>query len=190
MGPGACCFGWVGGVALGGLAGLALALVLERVHSARRVATVGDPEPAFAALSLQLALGTFNAVVQWLQLSPARGWTACGDDGRRGGGSEPRNRRRIPGCVDRPAGDPAMTVLFPLLAADAFWQELSPLGLGGVGGVLDCPLKGLVFLTMLMTVGVGGVTAPWLAKALGLNGAETSPEGDAPLASAGDLMPR
>ena len=32
-----------------------------------------------------------------------------------------------------------MTVLFPLLAADAFWQELSPLGLGGVGGGAGLP---------------------------------------------------
>ncbi len=68
-----------------------------------------------------------------------------------------------------------MTVLFPLLAADAFWQELSPLGLGGVGGVLDCPLKGLVFLTMLMTVGVGGCHGP-----LARQGARAEWGGDLP----------
>ena len=46
------------GVALGGLAGLALALELERGHTAGRIAAVGGPEPAFDVLSLQLTLGT------------------------------------------------------------------------------------------------------------------------------------
>ena len=136
----------------------------------------------------------------------------------------------------------AITVLFPLLAADVSWQELSPLGLGGVGCVLGLmvlrllvvmsagvglplnwrekvlvswiaprgivtaavaslfalqlqqagmaaagPLKGLVFLTILVTVGLGGVTAPWLARALGLGGADASAEGDAAAAA---LMPK
>jgi NhaP-type Na+/H+ or K+/H+ antiporter len=118
----------------------------------------------------------------------------------------------------------AITLLFPLLAADVSWQELSPLGLGGVGCVLvlmllvrplaisvatfGLPLdgaqrllitwlaprgivtaaiaslfairleqagisgagrlQGLVFLTILMTVGLQGLSAPWLAKKLGL----------------------
>jgi len=118
----------------------------------------------------------------------------------------------------------AITVLFPLLAADLSWGELSPLGWGGVacvlalmayrwlvimvGGVglpsLDWrdklmlswiaprgivtaalasvfaleleqagiagagALKGLVFLTILLTVGIQGFSAPWLARALGL----------------------
>ena len=118
----------------------------------------------------------------------------------------------------------AITVLFPLLAADVSWRELSPLGLGGVGCVLvlmvvvrplaisvastGLPLQwkqklmlswmaprgivtaavaslfasrleaagfsgagrlqGLVFLTILMTVGLQGLTAPWLARRLGL----------------------
>jgi hypothetical protein len=43
---------------LGGLAGLALALELERGHTAGRIAAVGGPEPAFDVLSLQLTLGT------------------------------------------------------------------------------------------------------------------------------------
>jgi len=175
---------------LGGLAGLALALVLERVHSARRLPTVGDPEPAFAALSLQLALGTSLLLFSGCSfLLPEAGLPAAMTAGVVVGLSLETAVGSLDALIAQLA-ILAMTVLFPLLAADAFWQELSPLGLGGVGGVLDCPLKGLVFLTMLMTVGVGGVTAPWLAKALGLNGAETSPEGDAPLAAAGDLMPR
>ena len=118
----------------------------------------------------------------------------------------------------------AITMLFPLLAADVSWAELSPLGWGGVScvlvlmlvvrpvavslatvgqpldwrqklfmgwlaprgivtaavaslfairleqaGVLGAGrLQGLVFLTILMTVGLQGLTAQPLAKALGL----------------------
>jgi NhaP-type Na+/H+ or K+/H+ antiporter len=118
----------------------------------------------------------------------------------------------------------AITVLFPLLAADLSWGELSPLGWGGVAcvlalmlyrwlviqaGGLGLPslgwrdklmlswiaprgivtaavaslfaleletagiagagaLKGLVFLAILLTVGIQGFTAPWLAGRLGL----------------------
>ncbi|WP_413442371.1 cation:proton antiporter [Synechococcus sp. MIT S1220] len=118
----------------------------------------------------------------------------------------------------------AITMLFPLLAADVSWAELSPLGWGGVSCVLvlmllvrpaavgvattGLPLEwrqrlflawlaprgivtasvaslfsirleqagilgagrlqGLVFLTILMTVGLQGLTAQPLAKSLGL----------------------
>ena len=118
----------------------------------------------------------------------------------------------------------AITMLFPLLAADVSWKELSPLGWGGIScvlvlmlvvrpvaiglatiglpldlrqklflgwlaprgivtaavaslfsirleqaGVLGAGrLQGLVFLTILMTVGLQGLTAQPLAKLLGL----------------------
>ena len=118
----------------------------------------------------------------------------------------------------------AITMLFPLLAADVSWRELSPLGWGGVScvlvlmlvvrplavsiattglpldikqklflgwlaprgivtaavaslftirleqaGVLGAGrLQGLVFLTILMTVGIQGLTAKPLARKLGL----------------------
>ena len=118
----------------------------------------------------------------------------------------------------------AITVLFPLLASDVSWGELSPLGWGGIigvlmlmiivrpisislatmGGELDVKqrvflswlaprgivtaavaslfsirleqagvlgagrLQGLVFLTILMTVGIQGLTARPLANALNL----------------------
>ena len=118
----------------------------------------------------------------------------------------------------------AITMLFPLLAADVSWGELSPLGWGGItcvlflmiivrpiavliatyglpldnkqrlflgwlaprgivtaavaslfsirleqAGVLGAgKLQGLVFLTILMTVGIQGLTAQPLAKMLGL----------------------
>lgn len=117
----------------------------------------------------------------------------------------------------------AITMLFPLLAADVTWGELSPLGWGGLGCVVGLlvlrlllvqvagvglpiggreklllswiaprgivtaavaslfalrldeagvagasSLKGLVFLTILVTVGLQGFTAPALARRLGL----------------------
>ena len=118
----------------------------------------------------------------------------------------------------------AITMLFPLLAADVSWAELSPLGWGGIlcvlslmlvvrpigvglatiglpytleqrlflgwlaprgivtaavaslfairleqAGILGAGrLQGLVFLTILMTVGLQGLTAQPLARALGL----------------------
>jgi NhaP-type Na+/H+ or K+/H+ antiporter len=118
----------------------------------------------------------------------------------------------------------AITVLFPLLAADLSWGELSPLGWGGVLCVLALmpfrwlvvqlsglglssmgwretllvgwiaprgivtaavaslfalqldqagvagggALKGLVFLTILLSVSLQGLTAPALARRLGL----------------------
>ena len=51
------------------------------------------------------------------------------------------------------------------------------------------PLTGLVFLRILMTVGLGCVTAPWLDRALELSGAEASPGRNAPPAATGDLVP-
>jgi NhaP-type Na+/H+ or K+/H+ antiporter len=133
----------------------------------------------------------------------------------------------------------AITVLFPLLAADLSLQELSPLGIGGVACVLalmlwrgpvmqlaglglpslgwrqrliiswiaprgivsaavaslfalrlqqagiagSSPLKGLVFLTILLTVLVQGLTAPALAARLGLV-VEEPLEGEGPSDSA------
>ncbi len=89
----------------------------------------------------------------------------------------------------------AITVLFPLLAADLSWGELSPLGWGGMACVLALmvfrgivtaavaslfaiqlqeaglagagALKGLVFLNILLTVGIQGFTAPPLPSVWG-----------------------
>ena len=232
------------GVALGGLAGLALALVLERVHAAGRVAAAGGPDPGSAALSLQLTLGTLFLLFSGCDvLLPEAGLPAAVTAGVVVG----LRLETAAGSLDALIAQLAMlaiTVLFPLLAADVSWQELSPLGLGGVGCVLGLmvlrllvvmsagvglplnwreklfvswiaprgivtaavaslfalqlqqagmtaagPLKGLVFLTILVTVGVGGVTAPWLARALGLSGAEASLGRTAPPAATGDLVP-
>jgi NhaP-type Na+/H+ or K+/H+ antiporter len=141
----------------------------------------------------------------------------------------------------------AITMLFPLLAADVSWAELSPLGWGGISCVLvlmlvvrpiavgvatvglplNLPqklflgwlaprgivtasvaslfairleqagilgagrLQGLVFLTILMTVGLQGLTAQPLARALGLieaSGDETATSGEATL-QPGEVLP-
>ena len=141
----------------------------------------------------------------------------------------------------------AITMLFPLLAADVSWAELSPLGWGGISCVLvlmlvvrpiavgvatvglplNLPqklflgwlaprgivtasvaslfairleqagilgagrLQGLVFLTILMTVGLQGLTAQPLARALGLiedSGDEKTSSGEATL-QPGEVLP-
>jgi len=230
------------GVALGGLAGFALALVLERGQTAGQAAAAGPPDPASAALSLQLTLGTLFLLFSGCDaLLPEAGLPAAVTAGVVVG----LRLETAAGSLEALIAQLAMlaiTVLFPLLAADVSWQELSPLGLGGVGCVLGLmvlrllvvmsagvglplnwrekvlvswiaprgivtaavaslfalqlqqagmaaagPLKGLVFLTILVTVGLGGVTAPWLARALGLGGADASAEGDAAAAA---LMPK
>ena len=230
------------GVALGGLAGFALALVLERGQTAGQAAAAGPHDPASAALSLQLTLGTLFLLFSGCDaLLPEAGLPAAVTAGVVVG----LRLETAAGSLEALIAQLAMlaiTVLFPLLAADVSWQELSPLGLGGVGCVLGLmvlrllvvmsagvglplnwrekvlvswiaprgivtaavaslfalqlqqagmaaagPLKGLVFLTILVTVGLGGVTAPWLARALGLGGADASAEGDA---AAADLMPK
>ena len=141
----------------------------------------------------------------------------------------------------------AITMLFPLLAADVSWAELSPLGWGGISCVLvlmlvvrpiavgvatvglplNLPqklflgwlaprgivtasvaslfairleqagilgagrLQGLVFLTILMTVGLQGLTAQPLARALGLiedSDDEKTSSGEATL-QPGEVLP-
>jgi len=138
----------------------------------------------------------------------------------------------------------AITMLFPLLAADVSWAELSPLGWGGVScvlvlmllvrpaavgvatiglpldwrqrlfmgwlaprgivtaavaslfsirleqaGVLGAGrLQGLVFLTILMTVGLQGLTAQPLARVLGLIQSEPEDSGEAALQT-GQILP-
>ena len=141
----------------------------------------------------------------------------------------------------------AITMLFPLLAADVSWAELSPLGWGGISCVLvlmlvvrpiavgvattGLPLsgpqklflgwlaprgivtasvaslfairleqagilgagrlQGLVFLTILMTVGLQGLTAQPLARALGLieeSRGSTTSSGEATL-QPGEVLP-
>lgn len=215
-----------GGVLVGGLAGLLLVEVLRRL-------------PADAdALKLQLTLGVLFVLVSGVQVFlPEAGLPAAVSAGVVVGLRLDEQASQLDELVAQLA-QLAITVLFPLLAADLSWAELSPLGWGGVGCVLALmlyrwlviqaagmglpslawreklmlswiaprgivtaavaslfalelnqagipgagALKGLVFLTILLTVGIQGFTAPVLARRLGL----VLPEGErVPLEPAG-----
>ncbi len=202
-----------GGVLIGSIAGLLLSEGLKRLRS--------DP---YVGIRLQLTLGVvflLYGVCEWLlpesglPASVAAGFVV---------GQRPSTQANELDKLIRELAQLAITMLFPLLAADVSWGELSPLGWGGITCVLflmivvrpiavsiatyDLPLdnkqrlflgwlaprgivtaavaslfsirleqagvlgagklQGLVFLTILMTVGIQGLTAQPLAKMLGL----------------------
>ena len=201
-----------GGAVLGALGGWLLVLLLERL-------------PADAdGLKLQLSLGVLFLLVAGTQaLLPEGGFPAAVMAGVVVGLRLDQQAGQLDVLIAQLA-QLAITVLFPLLAADLSWSELSPLGWGGVVAVLCLmvyrwlvvqasglglshlnwrdklllswvaprgivtaavaslfalkldaaglsgggTLKGLVFLTILITVGVQGFTAPLLAQRLGL----------------------
>jgi len=201
-----------GGALLGALAGLLLVLVLERL-----------PQEA-EGLQLQVSLGVLFLVVAGTQtLLPEAGFPAAVMAGVVVGLRLDQQASRLDELIAQLA-QLAITVLFPLLAADLSWGELSPLGWGGVAcvfalmlyrwvvvqfaglglsflrwpdklmlswvaprGIVTAAvaslfalelqaagvqgagaLKGLVFLTILLTVVVQGFSAPLLAQKLGL----------------------
>jgi NhaP-type Na+/H+ or K+/H+ antiporter len=189
-----------------------LVLVLERL-----------PKDA-AGLQLQVSLGMLFLVVAGTQtLLPEAGFPAAVMVGVVVGLRLDEQASQLDELIAQLA-QLAITVLFPLLAADLSWAELSPLGWGGVACVfclmlyrwvvVQCAgiglsylswrdklmlswvaprgivtaavaslfaleleaagvpgagaLKGLVFLTILLTVVVQGFSAPLLAQKLGL----------------------
>ena len=203
-----------GGVVIGALGGWVLVEVLRRL-----------PADADAdALKLQLSLGVLFVLVSGAQaLLPEAGFPAAVSAGVVVGLRLDAEASQLDELISQLA-QLAITVLFPLLAADLSWSELSPLGWGGVACVLALmlyrwlviqagglglaslgwrdklmlswiaprgivtaavaslfaielqaagiagagALKGLVFLTILLTVGIQGFTAPLLAQTLGL----------------------
>jgi NhaP-type Na+/H+ or K+/H+ antiporter len=202
-----------GGVALGSAAGALLAELLRRLG-----------ERAAPALQLQLSLGVLFLLFSGADaLLPESGLPAAVSAGVVLGLRLGEALAALEALVAQLAML-AITVLFPLLAADLSLAELSPLGLGGVACVLALmlwrwpvlqlaglglpaltwrqrlivswiaprgvvsaavvslfalrlereglagggTLKGLVFLTVLLTVVLQGLTAPWLARRLGL----------------------
>ena len=211
-----------GGVVIGLAAGWLLSEVLRRLR----------PDPS-VGLRLQITLGVlflmFGACEWLLPESGLPASVAAGVVvGRR-----PSTQAAQLDEVIRELARLAITMLFPLLAADVSWAELSPLGWGGVScvlvlmlvvrplavavatvgqpldwrqklfmgwlaprgivtaavaslfairleqaGVLGAGrLQGLVFLTILMTVGLQGLTAQPLAKVLGLVDSGSDPVG-------------
>ena len=202
-----------GGVLIGGSVGWLLSEVLRRLN----------PDQ-LKGLPLQLSLGLLflmYGVSEWLLPESALPASVAAGIvvGRRPG----PHTAELDGLIQELA-QLAITMLFPLLAADVSWAELSPLGWGGIlcvmslmlvvrpigvgvatmglpfnveqrlflgwlaprgivtasvaslfairleqAGILGAGrLQGLVFLTILMTVGLQGLTAQPLAQALGL----------------------
>ncbi|MEA5410215.1 sodium:proton antiporter [Synechococcus sp. BA-120 BA3] len=222
-----------GGVVLGGLAGLLLSEALRRLGGvAASRGSEGAPAAAGNGLELQLTLGVLFLMFSGCEaLLPESGLPAAVGAGVVVGLRLDAAATQLDELI-RQLAMLAITVLFPLLAADVSWAELSPLGLGGLGCVLalmlvrwpliqltglglpsldwkekallswiaprgivtaavvslfaleldraevpgGATLKGLVFLTILMTVGLQGFTAPWLVQRLGLAQPEVVPE--------------
>ena len=203
-----------GGVAIGALCGWLLAEALRRIPA----------QPA-GALRLQLTLGTLFLMFSGCELLlPESGLPAAVAAGVVVGRRPDTDAAELDELI-RQLAQLAITMLFPLLAADVSWAELSPLGWGGVACVLSLMLlvrpvaiglatwgldftlpqralmswlaprgivtaavaslfairleqagvvgagrlQGLVFLTILLTVGLQGLSAGPLARWLDLS---------------------
>ena len=202
-----------GGVLIGALCGWLLAEALRRIPA----------QPA-GALRLQLTVGTLFLMFSGCELLlPESGLPAAVAAGVVVGRRPDTDAAELDELICQLA-QLAITMLFPLLAADVSWAELSPLGWGGVSCVLVLMLlvrpvaiglatwgldftlpqralmswlaprgivtaavaslfairleqagvvgagrlQGLVFLTILLTVGLQGLSAGPLARWLGL----------------------
>ncbi len=202
-----------GGVLIGLLAGWLLSEILKKIKN----------EASFG-IELQVTLGFIFLVYGICEyFLPESGLPASVAAGFIVGKREVIDKERLDNLIGELA-QLAITVLFPLLAADVSWGELSPLGWGGVvcvfmlmvivrpisiwiatmgrdlnlkekiflawlaprgivtaavaslfsirleqAGILGAGrLQGLVFLTILMTVGIQGLSAKPLAKRLEL----------------------
>ena len=225
-----------GGVLIGASVGWLLSELLQRLK----------PDQS-SGLPLQLTLGMLflmYGISEWLL--PESALPASVAAGIVVGRRQTVHTADLDGLIQELA-QLAITMLFPLLAADVSWAELSPLGWGGISCVLvlmlvvrpiavgvatvglplNLPqklflgwlaprgivtasvaslfairleqagilgagrLQGLVFLTILMTVGLQGLTAQPLARALGLiedSGDETTTSGEATL-QPGEVLP-
>ena len=225
-----------GGVLIGASVGWLLSELLQRLK----------PDQS-SGLPLQLTLGMLflmYGISEWLL--PESALPASVAAGIVVGRRQTVHTADLDGLIQELA-QLAITMLFPLLAADVSWAELSPLGWGGISCVLvlmlvvrpiavgvatvglplNLPqklflgwlaprgivtasvaslfairleqagilgagrLQGLVFLTILMTVGLQGLTAQPLARALGLiedSDDEKTSSGEATL-QPGEVLP-
>lgn len=138
-----------GGVAIGATGGLLLSLVLE--HLPRGSGTEQeDPLP------LQLILGALFLLVSGAEwLLPEAGFPAAVAAGVVVGLRLDKEASQLDELIAQLA-QLAITVLFPLLAADLSWAELSPLGLGGVGCVLALMLYRWIVI-QLGSIGLPGL---------------------------------
>ena len=207
-----------GGVLIGLSSGWLLSEILKKIKN----------EASFG-IELQVTLGFIFLVYGICEyFLPESGLPASVAAGFIVGKREIIDKERLDNLISELA-QLAITVLFPLLAADVSWSELSPLGLGGIvcvflmmiivrpfsilvatmgrelsskekvflawlaprgivtaavaslfsirleqAGILGAGrLQGLVFLTILMTVGIQGLTAKPLANRLELSQEES-----------------
>ena len=221
-----------GGVVIGAICGWLLAEALRRIPA----------QPA-GALRLQLTLGTLFLMFSGCELLlPESGLPAAVAAGVVVGRRPDTDAAELDELI-RQLAQLAITMLFPLLAADVSWAELSPLGWGGVACVLSLMLlvrpvaiglatwglafslpqralmswlaprgivtaavaslfairleqagvvgagrlQGLVFLTILLTVGLQGLSAGPLARWLGLS--EAAGDSGAVVAAAVEQQP-
>ena len=221
-----------GGVAIGAGCGWLLAEALRRIPA----------QPA-GALRLQLTVGTLFLMFSGCELLlPESGLPAAVAAGVVVGRRPDTDAAELDALL-RQLAQLAITMLFPLLAADVSWAELSPLGWGGVSCVLVLMLlvrpvaiglatwgldftlpqralmswlaprgivtaavaslfairleqagvvgagrlQGLVFLTILLTVGLQGLSAGPLARWLGLS--EAAGDAGAVVAAAVEQQP-
>lgn len=224
-----------GGVLIGAACGWLLAELLRRIP-----ASAGN-----GALRLQLSLGIlFLMFTGCEQLLPESGLPAAVAAGVVVGRRPDTDAKELDELI-RQLAQLAITMLFPLLAADVTFAQLSPLGWGGVACVLAMMLllrplaiglatwgmgyslaqrallswlaprgivtaavaslfairleqagvvgagrlQGLVFLTILLTVGLQGLSAGPLARRLGLTEADSSePAGSEAAGDAGAVV--
>ena len=129
-----------GGVGIGALCGWLLAEALRRIPA----------QPA-GALRLQLTLGTLFLMFSGCELLlPESGLPAAVAAGVVVGRRPDTDAAELDALI-RQLAQLAITMLFPLLAADVSWAELSPLGWGGVACVL-------VLMLLVRPVAIGLAT--------------------------------
>ena len=133
-----------GGVAAGALAGWLLAELLRRLPS----------DETTNGLQLQLSLGWLFLLFSGCEaLLPQSGLPAAVSAGVVVGLRLEAGASQLDSLI-RQLAQLAITVLFPLLAADLSWRELSPLGLGGLVAV------GALMVLRLLVVQVASVGLP------------------------------
>ena len=138
-----------GGVAIGATGGLLLSLVLENLPR-------GSGPEQEDPLPLQLILGALFLLVSGTEwLLPEAGFPAAVAAGVVVGLRLDKEATQLDELIAQLA-QLAITVLFPLLAADLSWAELSPLGLGGVGCVLALMLYRWIVI-QLGSIGLSGL---------------------------------
>jgi NhaP-type Na+/H+ or K+/H+ antiporter len=124
------------GAVLGGVAGLVLSELLRRLVPPDAAVAPGEDSEELSGLELQLTLGVLFLLFSGCEaLLPETGLPAAVCAGVVVGLRLDAGATQLDELI-RQLAMLAITVLFPLLAADLRWAELSPLGWGGVACVL------------------------------------------------------